>query len=77
VLDPSELEFGFGDAQPFEDLESGEQLPVVPEAIRDEYRSLVKRARRRAAAGVFRRARRLHAARHLEAARLCVVPVSE
>jgi hypothetical protein len=41
VLDPSELEFGFGDAQPFEDLESGEQLPVVPEAFRDEYRSLV------------------------------------
>jgi uncharacterized protein (DUF58 family) len=42
VLDPTELEFGFGDAQPFEDLESGEQLPVVPEAFRKEYRSLVQ-----------------------------------
>jgi uncharacterized protein (DUF58 family) len=42
VLDPSELEFGFGDAQPFEDLETGEQLPVVPEAFREEYRSLVR-----------------------------------
>jgi hypothetical protein len=42
VLDKSEIEFGFDDAQPFEDLESGEQMPVVPEAFREEYRSLVK-----------------------------------
>jgi len=41
VLDPAELEFGFSDAQAFEDLETGEQMPVVPEAFRDEYRSLV------------------------------------
>jgi uncharacterized protein (DUF58 family) len=42
ILDPAEIEFGFTDAQPFEDLESGEQMPVVPEAFREEYRSLVK-----------------------------------
>ena len=42
ILDPTELEFGFNDAQPFEDLESGEQIPVVPEAFREEYRSLVR-----------------------------------
>jgi uncharacterized protein (DUF58 family) len=42
ILDPTELEFGFNDAQPFEDLESGEQMPVVPEAFREEYRSLVQ-----------------------------------
>ena len=42
VLDPAELEFGFGDASPFEDLETGEQMPVVPEAFRDEYKQLVK-----------------------------------
>ena len=42
MLDPSELEFGFTDAQPFEDLESGEQMPVVPDAFREEYRSLVR-----------------------------------
>src|SRR4029078_12641755 len=42
VLDPTELDFGFGDAQPFEDLESGEQMPVVPEAFQKEYRSLVQ-----------------------------------
>jgi hypothetical protein len=33
---------GFTDAQPFEDLESGEQMPVVPEAFREEYRTLVR-----------------------------------
>ena len=42
VLDPMELDFGFADASPFEALESGEQMPVVPEAFREEYRSLVK-----------------------------------
>ena len=36
VLNATELEFGFSDAQPFEDLESGEQMPVVPEAFREE-----------------------------------------
>jgi uncharacterized protein (DUF58 family) len=42
VLDPSELEFGFADASPFEDLETGEQMPVVPEAFRDEYQKIVR-----------------------------------
>ena len=42
VLDPAELDFGFPDACPFEDLESGEQMPVVPDAFREEYQSLVK-----------------------------------
>jgi uncharacterized protein (DUF58 family) len=41
VLDPTELDFGFGDAQPFEDLETGEQMPVVPEGFREEYKQLV------------------------------------
>ncbi len=42
VLDRAELEFGFGEASAFEDLESGEQLPVVPEAFREQYLSLVR-----------------------------------
>ena len=42
VLDPSELDFTFPDASSFEDLESGVQSPVVPEGLRDEYRTLVK-----------------------------------
>ena len=41
VLDPAELDFGFSDAQAFEDLESGDQMPVVPDAMRKEYVSLV------------------------------------
>jgi hypothetical protein len=42
VLDPAELDFGFSDAQAFEDLETGDQLPVVPDALRKEYTALVK-----------------------------------
>jgi uncharacterized protein (DUF58 family) len=45
VLDPSELEFPFQEAAPFEDLETGERLPVVPEKLRDEYRAHVARHR--------------------------------
>jgi uncharacterized protein (DUF58 family) len=42
VLDRAELEFDFAEASAFEDLESGEQIPIVPYALRDEYRSLVR-----------------------------------
>src|SRR5436190_2231230 len=42
VLDPAELDFGFEDASSFEDLETGEQMPVVPESLRDEYRRLIR-----------------------------------
>jgi len=42
VLDASELDLTFPDASSFEDLESGVQIPIVPESLRDEYRALVK-----------------------------------
>jgi uncharacterized protein (DUF58 family) len=42
ILDPAEVEFTFSDASSFEDLESGVQIPVVPDALRAEYRSLVQ-----------------------------------
>jgi uncharacterized protein (DUF58 family) len=42
VMDPAELDFGYDDASSFEDLESGEQIPVVPESLADEYRLLVR-----------------------------------
>src|SRR5437868_10199455 len=42
VLDPREIDFGYNDASSFEDLESGEQIPVVPDSFREEYRRLVK-----------------------------------
>ena len=41
VLDPAELEFPFESAASFEDLETGERLPVVPLYLRDRYRELV------------------------------------
>jgi uncharacterized protein (DUF58 family) len=42
VLDPAEIEFTYDDASAFEDLESGEQMPVVPEALAEQYRALIR-----------------------------------
>jgi uncharacterized protein (DUF58 family) len=42
VLDPAEIDFSFADASSFEDLESGEQLPVVPDALREQYRAMIR-----------------------------------
>ncbi len=42
VLDRAELEFGYDDASSFEDIESGEQVPVVPQSLAAEYRELVR-----------------------------------
>ena len=41
VMDPNELEFPFEEASGFEDLETGEQIPVVPSKLRDDYRTMV------------------------------------
>ena len=41
VLDPAEVDFTYTDASSFEDLESGEQLPIVPDSFGDEYRKLI------------------------------------
>ena len=42
VLDPQEIDFGYDEASSFEDLESGEQIPVVPESFRKQYRALIQ-----------------------------------
>lgn len=42
ILDPTEVEFSFAEAASFEDLESGEQIPIVPDALADQYRALVQ-----------------------------------
>lgn len=42
LLDPAEVDFTFDTPSSFEDLESGEQIPVVPEALADQYRGLVR-----------------------------------
>jgi uncharacterized protein (DUF58 family) len=41
LLDPTEIEFSFEEATNFRELESGEQAPVIPEAMRTKYRALI------------------------------------
>lgn len=41
ILDPQEINFDYVDASAFEDLESREQIPVVPQSFRDQYRALI------------------------------------
>lgn len=41
VLDPAEIDFNFNETSSFQDLESGEQIPVVPSALAEQYRSLI------------------------------------
>ena len=42
VLDPQEIKFDYDDASTFEDLESGEQIPVVPQSFREQYRQMIQ-----------------------------------
>lgn len=42
VLDPAELDLPFDNAANFEDMETGEAIPVVPGLLRDQYRTLVQ-----------------------------------
>jgi uncharacterized protein (DUF58 family) len=42
LLDPAEIDFSFDTPSAFEDLESGEQLPIVPDALAAQYQSLVR-----------------------------------
>ena len=41
VLDPAEVEFSYDRPLNFEDLETGQQVAVVPETLRDQYRTLL------------------------------------
>ena len=42
VLDPAELEFPFDKPASFEDLETGDRFPVVPDRLRDNYRAAIR-----------------------------------
>ncbi|HEY9517010.1 MAG TPA: DUF58 domain-containing protein [Gemmatimonadaceae bacterium] len=42
VLDPAELEFSFDDAGTFQDLETGERIPIVPERLREQYQRMIR-----------------------------------
>jgi uncharacterized protein (DUF58 family) len=41
VLDPAEIDFPFEEAGNFEDLETGERIPIVPETQRAKYNELI------------------------------------
>jgi uncharacterized protein (DUF58 family) len=43
LLDPAELAFPFTTPAPFEDLETAERMPLVPETLHDEYRGHLDR----------------------------------
>lgn len=42
VLDPAELEFTYEEPSSFEDMESSEQIPVVPQSLGDQYRAMIR-----------------------------------
>ena len=42
VLDPAEKQFPFEQAGNFEDLETGERMPIIPDYLRDEYQRVVR-----------------------------------
>jgi uncharacterized protein (DUF58 family) len=42
VLDPAEITFPYQEPSRFMDLESGEEVPVVPEGFADQYRKMVQ-----------------------------------
>jgi uncharacterized protein (DUF58 family) len=42
VLDPREVDFEYDDASTFEDIESTEQMPVVPQSFREQYKKMIQ-----------------------------------
>lgn len=42
ILDPAEIEFPYTDPSRFQDLESGDEVPVVPEAFAEQYRRMIR-----------------------------------
>ena len=43
VLDPAELSFPFNEAASFEDMETGDKIPVVPDRVQRDYRGRMER----------------------------------
>ena len=76
VLDPQEIDFDYDDASSFEDLESGEQIPVVPAVVPRAVSRADPGAHRRADDEVLGAADRLRAAQHRRAARPRAVQLS-
>ena len=75
VLDPQEIDFSFAEPSSFEDMESGEQMPIVPTKLAADYRALVQAHIDDADQEGGAAAGGLHAAQHQHAARLRAVPL--
>ena len=41
ILDPAEIRFPYDESANYQDLETGESIPVVPDYLREQYRKLV------------------------------------
>ena len=41
ILDPAELAFPYDAASSFEDLETGDRIPIVPDNLREQYKQLI------------------------------------
>ena len=42
ILDPAELDFPYDAASSFEDLETRDRIPVVPDSLREQYKKLIE-----------------------------------
>ena len=73
MLDPQEIDFDFDDASTFEDLESGEQIPVVPAVVPRRIPAADPGTHQPPEHEVLRAAHRLRAAQHERTARPCAV----
>ena len=76
VLDPQESTSSSTTPRASRTSRTRDQVPVVPQSFREQYRSLIQRAHQRADHQVLRAAHRLRAAEHLGAARSRVVQLS-
>ena len=77
VLDRAELDFEYADPSAFEDLESGEQIPIVPEALAGAVPRAGSGAHHRVDRAVLGQSDRLHAREYVGAARPRAVQLPE
>ena len=75
VLDPAEIDFSFGSDASFVDLESGDRMPVVPEALRRSTATMVNAHIAAIGRLMTGQPHRLRPVQHVGAARPRVVPL--
>ena len=42
VLDPAEIDFTYDQSSRFQDLETGVEIPIVPDRLREQYQALMR-----------------------------------